>query len=157
QEVQPLRFERIEVVELVEAALVQLEIRLEHGQLLRDVADASLERADLGGQPRDLLRQVRFLVARGGELGLHLADAVAVVARGRSGEEQAADGQDRETARHRRRFGGTSHVPAGGYSAFSSGARGPGSGMIAGCGGSPSSGGGGGAGGSVARARDAVY
>jgi hypothetical protein len=51
QEVQALRLERVQRVELVEPALVQLEVALENRQLLRDVADAGLERADVGGQP----------------------------------------------------------------------------------------------------------
>ena len=115
QEVEPLGLERVQRVELVEPALVQLEILLEERQLLRDVADACLELADVGREPRDLLRQLRFLLARGRELRLHFAErVVAVVAGGRGRDQQAADGEDHETARHGGRFGRASDVPAGG-------------------------------------------
>jgi hypothetical protein len=112
QEVEPLGLERVQRVELVEPPLVQLEITLEQPQLLRDVAHPCLEVADVAREPADLLLQPRLLLSRGRQLRLHLAQRMPVVAGGRRREQQAADGQDRETARHEGRFGGTPDVPA---------------------------------------------
>ena len=51
EEVQPFGLEVEELVELVEAALMQREIALENVELLGDVPDLPFERADLGRDP----------------------------------------------------------------------------------------------------------
>ena len=103
EEVQPFGLEVEELVELVEAALVQREIALENVELLRDVPDLPFERADLGRDPGDLGREARFLRAGGREPCLDVAELAAVVARGWSDEDQPGEEDDGESAAHGRK------------------------------------------------------
>src|SRR5437763_63538 len=54
ERVEPRGLQIEELVQLVQPALVQREIRLQDGELRRDVADAQLEAVDLPRQRRDL-------------------------------------------------------------------------------------------------------
>ncbi len=129
---------------------MQRKITFEDGELLRHVADLALERTDLRGHVRDLGRQPRLLGARRGEARLDIAELV-VVACGRGSQNEPGNEDEGQSAGHERSFGGAPDVPAVQTGASrrplrpslgSSGASGPGSGMIAGSGGFPSSGGG---------------
>src|SRR5512133_2969057 len=129
---------------------MQRKITFEDRELLRDVADLALQRTDLRGDVRDLSRQSALLGARRSEPRLDRAELFVVVAGSRSSQNEPGNEDDCQSAGHERRFGRAPDVPAGGRtpqaplrpSLGSSGASGPGSGMIAGSGGFPSSGGG---------------
>src|SRR6185437_9136245 len=103
EEIQPFGLEVEELVELVETALVEREIALENVELLRDVPDLPLERADLGRDPGNLGREPRFLRAGRCEPCLDVAELAAVVAGGWSDEDQPGEENDGESAAHGRK------------------------------------------------------
>src|SRR5439155_11732440 len=103
QEREPLRLEGEQLVQAIEAALMECEILLEHGQLLRNVADPALERSNPAGDIRDLSRQSSFLRACCRESGLNISELAAVVTGGRSGEHEPGNNGNSQSAGHKRK------------------------------------------------------
>ena len=101
-----------ELIQLVEPALVQREVRLERRELRRDVADSLLERVDLACEPTDLRAERRLLRMCVRDLRVQLRElrvdgrflvAVVVTGQCRRGERQHERKQCHQAFCHARR------------------------------------------------------
>ena len=103
QEPEPLRLEGEEGVELVEPALVELEILSQHREPSRHVADLAFERPDLRGDAGDLRRQPRLFRPRRRDPRLNGSDLPAVVTGGRGGQCKKRHENEGQSAGHTRK------------------------------------------------------